>query len=188
MVGLGYKIDYELIKKILISIEPSDSTFLPGLNIFNHKKGRIYKKFDKLPELDILIFLEQGSIDTIQFNQRTTLKNYNKKKENLVKKALTQVGKGLELKNKKLLGQGVNYSSKAHQDIISRPYLDFLIDKIDGYKGAYGINIAHSGKLMGVFVEPEQTFSNLIEEIESVGELDFFQRVKLISGGIELLE
>lgn len=186
MLLVKNKIDYKILKDILLEIEPTDSIFLPGFYKFDHLNGQIIKNIGSLPEFEILIFTNnKEKVNTLAFNSSDKIKSLKKSKEREVKEALNYLMAGIKKQNKKLIGQGITISSLAHQQILPKTGLIKIKDLILGYNPIYGINIAHSGNLIGLFIEPGFKDTELINKIEEFSEFKFYKRVKLISGGIE---
>jgi len=183
--ALGLSPDIKLMKKIALEIEPTDGIFLPGIYYFNHITGEKYYSLGQAPEIDILIFSEERTVNTLYFNKMKGLRDKKRQKEAKVKKAVKLIEKGLKNKDKYLLGKGVTLDSFAHQNIIYRPYLEKLHDIIQNNSNVYGINIAHSGTLNGLFIEPDYDAKELIKHIEKeIKEIYFLKRASLIKGGI----
>lgn len=185
MIALGKCLDLEIIKQIALEIEPTDGTFLPGLTLFDHKKGRLDTYLGKPPKIDILIFAEQGDIDTIDFNQRSGLSELNRRKENQIQRALNLVKQGILLNDPWAIGKGATLSSFAHQSILYKPALDELQKMVKNIDMVYGINIAHSGTLIGVLINKNYQAKKLIAEIcQKLSGIQFLKRVAMISGGL----
>ncbi len=188
MSALNYEPDLQIVKKIALEVEPTDGTFLPGINYFDYIAGNIARTIGEPPRLDILIFCEEGQINTLSFNKMKGLHKKKKAKENLVREAVAYIKKGLNLGNKELIGKGATISTIAHQKILYKPYLKTIINMIDKLPSVYGVNTAHSGKLLGLIVDREDNFNSLINDIErNISVLNYFQRVSIISGGIRHL-
>ncbi|MFW5976736.1 MAG: kinase [Bacillota bacterium] len=191
LVALGEKIDLNLIKNIALKIEPTDGVFLPGINLFDHISGEKYKKLGEVLELDVLIFTEKGKINTCEFNVKSNLKKLKLQKEPLVKRAFDLLKTGFEKNDRIKIARGATLSSIAHQKIIFKPYLNSLLDFINIYKFIYGINIAHSGKLIGILINPEvnnKAITELVKTIErKYVKLKFTGRNSIISGGLRLV-
>ncbi|MFW6006414.1 MAG: hypothetical protein ACOCQ5_00385 [Halanaerobiales bacterium] len=186
LVALDLEIDLNLIKKLALKIEPTDGIFLSGINIFDHISGQLEEKLADDLKLDILMFTEKGIVNTCQFNKKYNLNKLKANKEPLVKKALHLVKRGFKENNKKKIARGATLSCKAHQKIIYRPYIDDLIEFIKNYDYIYGINIAHSGKLLGILINSEiNEVKPVIKAVEMrYNELNFIDRHSIISGGI----
>lgn len=184
MLALGRTIDLVVLKRIALEIEATDGTFLPGLSLFDHKHGSIISYLGKPPALDILVFTERGQVDTSGFNLRRDLAKLNKDKEDLVKEALLLVKKGIAGNNPRLLGRGATLSSLAHQSILYKPSLNRLLKVVQGNEMVYGVNIAHSGTLLGVLIKRAVQTGPLRADIcQNCPDIEFIRRTSLISGG-----
>ena len=190
MLLLDNKIDWKLLKEILISIEPTDSTPWPGLTLFDYKKGKIIQPLGNPPSLDILIFSEKGRINTIEFNENLNLvkDDYSFQKDSL-EESLKFIKEGVQEKKPKKLAKASMISAKLHQNIYNRPYLEDLIYLIEKQAGVYGLNIAHSGTVLGILIDRNRKYSELIAEIENrYNEIYYLYRTKVIGGGIRIEE
>ncbi|OEG63221.1 MAG: GHMP kinase [Halanaerobium sp. MDAL1] len=185
MLLLENKVDFKLLQSICLELEPTDSVFLDGIRIFDHLKGKNNYLIAEAPGLDILLLKENGTVDSLEFNQSEKLKFLNKSKEENTKKSFELIKKGLKNNNCQLLGRGATVSALAHQEILYKENLDKLLKIVQGQKQIYGINIAHSGTITGVLVTENFESEKLLKEIKMETELEYLQRVKMISGGIE---
>ncbi|NLW23846.1 MAG: hypothetical protein GXY91_01110 [Clostridia bacterium] len=185
---LGYTLSSSEIAKIALSIEPSDGLFFPGIVAFDHVRGKFYKKIGKAPNLDILVFDYGGEVDTIKFNQRPDLQEKNRNNELTIKKAFRLVEEGIKTQNNSLIAQGSTISALTNQNIILKPGLEKILE-LALKEGALGINIAHSGTLLGIFIEPDKVEeSELHKKItKEFSFIKFIGKYKLINGGINEL-
>lgn len=190
MILLNNKINWKLLKEILISIEPTDSTPWPGLSLFDYKKGMILQSFGPPPHLDILIFSEKGKIDTIEFNQNLNSANIDYvSQENKLKKSLKLIKESIQDKSPEKLGKASIISAKVHQKIYYRSYLEDLISLTKKNPGVYGLNIAHSGTVLGVLVDREREYPDIIEKIKNKNkEINYLYRTKIVGGGVRIEE
>lgn len=186
MVALGYSIDIGLIKEIALEIEPTDGTFLAGLHLFDHREGKIERYLGEPPLLDILVFTEKGEVNSIDFNQRKDLAYLNSNKEGLVCQALEMVERGIRENDPLLLGKGATLSSRAHQAILYKKGLAAVLEMIAGEDTIFGVNIAHSGTLMGILVAKYYSGWDLISKIShTVPRIEYLGRVTMTAGGLE---
>jgi len=164
--ALGQEISAQAVAEIALSIEPSDGIMFPGITMFDHRSGRIKEFLGLAPSLGILVFDLGGAVDTLSFNQRKDLDKLNSEKETEVLRALDLVRKGLAQNNLALIAQGATLSALAHQRILAKPDLPEIIAQVKDL-GALGINIAHSGTVIGILIEPnklqDQEFIDLLE-------------------------
>ena len=184
--ALGEEISSHEIVKIALSIEPTDGTLFNGIVIFDHRNGALFKILGKAPDMEILVIDLGGKVDTLEFN-RKDLTKINQEREKEVKEALKLVEKGIREKNPKLIAQGATMSAFSNQKILYKPALD-RIWKISQDKGALGINIAHSGTVVGILAEPNRIdFRKLKSSLQSVGIGKCFYRTKVVNGGLQII-
>lgn len=181
------EVDLQLLKRIVVNIEPSDSVFLDGLHIFNHRRGSESRYLGEAPLMEIMLFKEPGQVDSLKFNQNRELDNLNYRKEKEVIKALRLLERGIKEKNCRLIGRAATISSLAHQQILHKKTLKNLIEIGEDYREIHGVNIAHSGTLIGVLTAEDFRDKDFKLEVKRVlPELEYITRVKMISGGIEM--
>lgn len=142
------------VAKTALAIEPSDGVMFSGIALFDHRRGSRLKILGSAPPLGVLVFDLGGQIDTVDFNARKDLRLLNQAKEGKVRAALDLVIQGIKEQNGQLLAQGSTLSALAHQSILSKPNLEEILDEVLKL-GAWGINIAHSGTVIGVLFDPD---------------------------------
>ncbi len=174
------------IANIALSIEPTDGIFYPGIVLFDHVKGHIRQYLGNAIPMYIAIFDVGGEIDTLHFNQRSDLEKLNQANELQVQKALNLIVEGLAKKDAALLGKGTTLSALANQTILFKPHLEEMIN-ISLSWGAVGVNIAHSGTVVGVLF-PMNKLINCLPCIEDISRycngVKFLRTVQFISGGL----
>lgn len=139
--------------------------------------------------MDIIILSEKGQLDTVNFNNREDIEKLKAEKEEKVIEALELVKLGIKKYDPVLIGRGATISSLAHQSILYKPYLDRLVRFVNGDQNIYGINIAHSGTLVGILINPEMDSKSLVKYIwTNFPKLQYVQRVKTIDGGLQAVQ
>lgn len=185
-LSAGIATPLDQIASILLSIEPTDGIFFPGIVLFNHILGTTKHYLGEPPPLSIVILDTGGSIDTVAFNNRSDLKILNRQKEPLVKQALELVTQGLAAGDPVLIGQGTTLSARANQTILYKSQLETVID-LGAAAGAFGVNIAHSGTIIGVLfphnASTSQEFAHIIEK--RCPDIQYLYTAQLISGGLQ---
>ena len=183
-LALGHYLSPHVISGIALAIEPSDGLFYPGIVAFDHVRGKYYQYLGESVDLSIIAFDYGGEIDTITFNKRPDLPQKNRDKEHIIRKAYSLVKQGLMNNNLKLIGEGASLSALANQTIIYKPYLEEIIEMAIK-KGAYGVNTAHSGTLIGILTKSHSSLSNnLTEEIlKHFPFLELRGKFSLVNGG-----
>lgn len=185
-LSLGLELLPDEIADIALSIEPTDGIFYPGIMLFDHIQGKIRRYLGEALPMHIAILDVGGEINTLHFNKRHDLKKLNKENESQAEQAMNLIIKGLSTNDIRLIGRGATISALANQNILFKPHLEDII-AISQAWGAVGVNIAHSGTVVGILF-PIHTLHNhsaCIEEIHRccVG-VTYLRTVQFISGGL----
>jgi len=184
---LKLNLDLSLVKNILLQIEPSDATFLKGINVFDHLEGKTMKCLGTIEPIPLLVFDYGGQVDTINFNARQDLLSLNKAKNKEIKEAYNLIKEGIQSSNKKLIGKGATISSLANQIILEKKDLEDLIKFLAKTDGFLGINIAHSGTVIGIMVSGPKHFNEIIDIIrKKYPKLELLFKTKIINGGFKI--
>jgi len=185
--ALNCEISPSEIGKIALNIEPSDGLFFPGIVAFDHVNGNYFQDIGEAINIDLLIYDFGGEIDTIVFNQRPDLHEKNYINEPEIKIALNLVEKGIKTNNPFLVAEGTTISALANQKIVYKPQLEEIIE-LSQKAGAFGINTAHSGTLIGILLNKTKSDSEkLVHSLKiHYPHLSLFGFYKLINGGVNI--
>ena len=156
---IGKNLDEYEISRLATKIEPTDSIYIKENTIFNPLDANVIKKLGVLDTGKVLILEPNETLSTKYIRKR---ENYNKlKKQNkyIIEYAFKLLEEGIKKKDLNLIGQACNISSIANENIHKKKYLNEIMDISKEY-GAYGVNIAHSGTVVGILLE-----SDMNEEI-----------------------
>lgn len=175
------------IAKIAAAIEPTDGVFCKGIVRFNHLSGEVLEHFGLAPRLKILMFDCGGKIDTLSFNRRHGLKKLYQQNEKTIKEALDLLRLGFKEKNTSYIGRAAAMSAYANQKILYKKQLEDIMIISENYD-AVGVNVAHSGTVIGVLFNHD-TEAALIEDcrrkiLSDCFGLTYLNLVNMISGGI----
>ena len=185
-LSMGMLLSPDEIADIALLIEPTDGIFYPGIVLFDHVHGCLRKYLGAAIPMYIAIFDVGGEIDTLHFNKRHDLKKLNRANERQVHEAVNLISKGLVTKDISLIGQGATISALANQNILFKPHLDEII-AIGHSWGAVGVNIAHSGTVVGVLFPINKRLSccSCIAEINKYCTgVTYLRTAEFISGGL----
>lgn len=185
-VALGTYLTPKEIAGIALNIEPTDGIMFPGISMFDHVEGKVLKYLGKAPEVEIVIVDLGGTVDTVSFNQNTDLEILNRNKEHQVAEALAKIESALATGELGLLGQAVTAGAFAHQQILYKPELRTLA-QICQALGGLGVNIAHSGTVVGLLFEKGRYSGTGLEELARAGFGSSFA-AQIIDGGVEVLQ
>ena len=186
-LSCGKKLTEDEIAKISTSIEPTDGVFCKGIVRFNHLNGDILEHFGLAPKLKILMFDCGGKIDTLSFNRRRGLKKLYQQNEKTIIEALDLLRLGFKEKNTSYIGRAAAMSAYANQKILYKKQLEDIMIISENYD-AVGVNVAHSGTVIGVLFN-QDTDAELVEEcrqkiLSDCFNLNYLNLVNMISGGI----
>ncbi|MBC8014669.1 MAG: GHMP kinase [Sporomusaceae bacterium] len=174
------------IADIALLIEPTDGIFYPGIVLFDHIKGYLRQYLGDALPMHIVIFDIGGEVNTLHFNKRLDLKKLNQANEEQVHHAMNLISKGLADKDLALIGKGATMSALANQKILYKPHLEEIIH-IGLSWGAVGVNIAHSGTVVGILFPTSKLYncSACIEEVNRYCPgVTYLRTVQFISGGL----
>ncbi|EQE00946.1 GHMP kinase [Clostridioides difficile] len=177
----------EEISKLAAEIEPTDSIFIDKNSIFNPLNGTVIKYLGNLTNAKVVILEPNKVLDTMKIRLR---QDYNKLKvenKEVIKKSFALLEEGLKKNNLSLVGEACTLSSLANENIEKKEDLNEII-KISKKYGAYGVNIAHSGTVVGILIDKFMNDKKMIDalcesNINSVYNKIYTQNI--INGGIK---
>lgn len=177
----------EEISKLAAEIEPTDSIFIDKNSIFNPLNGTVIKYLGNLTNAKVVILEPNKVLDTMKIRLR---QDYNKLKvenKEVIKKSFALLEEGLKKNNLSLVGEACTLSSLVNENIEKKEYLNEII-KISKKYGAYGVNIAHSGTVVGILIDKFMNDKKMIDalcesNINSVYNKIYTQNI--INGGIK---
>jgi len=183
--ALGESITPRMIADIAISIEPTDGIMYEGIVCFDHLGGKIIQNLGDPPPIDILVVDPGGNIDTLRFNSRREVSAaIHKRNENFILEALSLVKEGIRKRNIQLVGKGATLSALSNQEILYKRELADIIS-ISTSLGGIGVNVAHSGTVIGILLPPDFSEIQLLKKRikERCGNHMLFYQTRLIGGG-----
>lgn len=153
-LALGRRLTPTEVASIALSVEPSDGTFFPGIVVFDHREGKMHLDLGLPPPIEIVVLDFGGEVDTIAFNQQDRSAILCRL-EPQAQRALELVRQGLALSRPDLIGEGATLSALANQEILYKPQLEPVL-ALARQVNALGVNVAHSGTVIGVLLDPQQ--------------------------------
>lgn len=178
------------IADIALAIEPTDGIFYTGIVMFDHVSGSIRRLLGAPPAIALAVFDVGGEVNTQSFNRRHDLATLNAAKEDQVRQAVEWVTEGLRSGDCGLIGRGATLSAVANQTILYKPCLETVL-AIAGQYGAVGVNVAHSGTVLGILFpadERSQIEACVASVLAACPSIAYWRTVDLISGGLIMVE
>ncbi|MDI6815644.1 MAG: GHMP kinase [Actinomycetota bacterium] len=149
-LALGQAVSTEELAQIALSIEPTDGIFFDGIVIYDHRKGLRFETIGAAPPLDILVLEPPEEVDTVVFNKNK--QSADSADEHMIAEALDMAVTAIKSWDIRLLGEAASMSALLNQTQLMKPVLPDVID-ICRRKGGVGVNVAHSGSVMGMLAE-----------------------------------
>jgi L-threonine kinase len=162
--ALDREISEKEVADMCLAIEPTDSSLFSGLALLDHCTGSMFEPLGPPPDMDIVVLDFGGEVDTLEFNEVDREPEYQEL-EGEFEAALGLLREALCESSAEKLGRAATISALAHQRILPKPELKKVID-LANKLGACGVNVAHSGTVIGILFEPSQGI--LVSCLESV--------------------
>lgn len=182
-LALGREISPAEVAQLALEIEPTDGSVFPDIVLFDHRGGELYENLGPCPRIDLIVLDFGGEIDTVSFNShdRTDLL---RSIEPRISEAVELVREGLRAGDPSLIGRGATISALANQIVLFKPQLEVVL-RLAQSLGAVGVDVGHSGTVIGVLVDPRHSdamsiapfFRLELPDVENV------QVCRLVGGG-----
>jgi len=180
--SLGETLSAEKVAEIAAAIEPTDGIFFEGIVSLNQMTGCCRESFGTLPKISIAVFDLGGTVDTLHFHARQDLARLNRKNEPAIKKAVAL----LASREVNCLGQAATISALANQSILYKAALPKIIAAAAN-TGAIGVNVAHSGTVLGILFAPDFPQEKIAGAVgllrRAFPRLIYMKTARLIAGG-----
>lgn len=176
----------ESIFQLATTIEPTDPVFCQGLTLAAYRSGVIYQQFFAVPPLQILAFENGQPVDTLSFQQQYDL-HWQRAGKEICQQFWQAVHSLTEPLTAEKLAAAATISSQLQAALFSkRGLLPFWQQAKAG--GALGINLAHSGSVVGLLFSldyPAAALESLKNKLlRRFPEYSYLSGFHLQSGGI----
>jgi L-threonine kinase len=151
----GQPIAPDQVAQLAIGVEPSDSTVFPGLALFGHRDGGLYKGLGPAPPLAVVVIDPGGEVDTLAFN-RTDHGETLGRLACQHREAFGLLCEGVMRGDWEAVGKAATLSACTHQVILPNSLLEPVLALAEEV-GALGVCRAHSGTLLGLLFDPRCT-------------------------------
>lgn len=183
---LNKDMSQEEISKLASKIEPTDSIYIDKNCIFDPLNGEIKKVLGNINDVNILVLEPNETLNTKTIRKRKDYKSIKIENKEIMNIAFNTLDQGFKNKDLKLIGKACTISSLANENIHKKEYLNEII-KISKNYGAYGVNIAHSGTVIGIILDkdmdPYKLRKNIIDK-NIYRKYNKIYPVKVINGGL----
>ena len=181
--AIDEELEPEEIAEIAAGIEPTDGIFYPGIVRMNYMTGELLQSYGNAPKIIIAIFDTGGTINTIEFHSE--YHGHENSPQELLD-AIEELDRDFSAQQ---IGKVATLSALANQRLVHKPQLEEIIEYAQSL-GALGVNVAHSGTMMGVLFAADESMNKVLEAAKLIGakfpHLEYFETERLISGGYEI--
>lgn len=191
--ALGTKLTPASISRLAVAAETAtDATaFETEALLFAQREGEILEHFGgSLPPFILLGFKANGtgSVSTLELPPA----RYSLEEIQLFRVLRGAVARAVRLQDPRLLGRAATLSAHISQRHLSKPSFDYVIELADHHR-ALGIQVAHSGSLFGLLLDPgSANLTSVIRKISNELSDAGFQDIGVFSvngaGGIHVLQ
>ena len=174
----------ESIAEIALCVEPTDGVMFPGVALFDHRRGRIAESLGAPPPMEVIVVDRGGQVDTLEYNAVDRTEQWRSVSA-ATAEALELVREGIRRSEPELVGRGATVSALAGRPNDSEPLLDQAIEFAKDI-GGVGVNVAHSGTVVGVLLDARKRHSKPALRRARI-EFAAFQSVehfRIIGGGV----
>ena len=152
----------EEISKLAVKIEATDSLLLNQHSIFNPLTADVKKYLGGINDTKVVILEPDDILNTKLIRTMPDYKSYKMQNKEIIKTSFDLLDEGLLKNDLNLIGRACTYSGLANENIHKKPFLKEIIEISDKF-GCYGVNIAHSGTVIGVLMYKEMDDKRIIQ-------------------------
>ncbi|WP_337263753.1 MULTISPECIES: GHMP family kinase ATP-binding protein [unclassified Serratia (in: enterobacteria)] len=183
---LGQSLDEPTLAKLCVQLEPTDSTLFRKLTLFDHQTAATQIPSDWLPPLDILLLESPYTLNTADYHRRDRQQALLENAA-MLERAWALFSLAIKTHNCGKLGEATTLSARASQRLLPKPLFDELLE-ISESCGIYGLNVAHSGSVVGLLFDAERHDSEKLcwqlQQRQIGREYPKQHRLRLIAGGV----
>lgn len=150
----GFSLDDATLARLCVSLEPTDSTLFRALTLFDHNTARTALPCPGLPEMDILLLESPVTLRTADYH-RLPRRQALIASAQALECAWQKVQLACRQNQPSLLGEAALQSAVASQALLPKPGFHALLALVEQH-GLYGLNVAHSGSVVGLFLNRQR--------------------------------
>lgn len=173
---LGKTLTGEEISKLAVKIEATDSLLLNRHSIFNPLTADIKKYMGGISNAKVVILEPDDILDTKSIRMTPNYRMYKMQNKEIIKKSFSLLDEGLDKNDLSLVGKACTYSSLANENIHKKPFLKEIIEISDNF-GCYGVNIAHSGTVIGILMDKEMDDKRVIQYLREIEISKYYKKI-----------
>ncbi len=173
---IGETLEREEISLIASQIEPTDSILLYKNSIFNPMNANIKKYLHPLNNARVIILEPDEILKTSEIRNNPNYLDIKLENKSIIEESFKLLEVGLRDKNLELVGKACTLSSLANENIHKKPYLDEII-KLSNEVKSYGVNIAHSGTVIGILIDSDMNYKKIINYFKQNNLHNYYKKI-----------
>lgn len=150
----GFTLDDVSLSQLCVTLEPTDSTVFRSLTLFDHNTAQTRISCEHLPALDVLLLESPLTLRTEDYHRlprQTALMS----SADALDSAWRKVQRACLTSDPALLGEAASQSAIASQTLLPKPGFNALMTIVEQCD-LYGLNVAHSGSVVGLFLDRQR--------------------------------
>ena len=183
-IAAGRPFSPDDIAGIALSVEPTDGVMFPGIALIDHRCGSVAESLGPPPPMEVIVIDTGGVVDTLEFNRTDRTALWEKVKSR-TDEALDLVREGIRRGDPDLVGRGATISAWAGHLPDIGEWVERAAEFVDE-PGVVGINVAHSGTVLGILLDARQRRSKPVyrRALEVFADAESVQHFRVIGGGV----
>ena len=149
----------------------------PSLTLFEQKNGTVQKISGWCPDFHVIVLEPEQEITTEAFHSTATEKLFYQQRQQF-ETVYQHYLAAIEEKNVRKLGEAALQSALLNQEILPKPYFPELVQLMEQHQ-LLGINVAHSGSVVGMMVENQEQIPAVLSAIQQAAFKNWYSRVKV---------
>ena len=133
-----------------------------------------------------MILEPNRTLNTMRIRKAPNYRKIKLQNKEIIKISFNLLEEGIKNNDLYSIGKASTFSSLANENIHKKEGLDKIIEISKNY-GAYGVNIAHSGTVVGILIDKSMNDTRLIELLRNAGLDSIYKKMytlNIIDGGI----
>ena len=151
---LGFTLDDVTLSQLCVALEPTDSTVFRSLTLFDHNTAQTRISCERVPTLDVLLLESPLTLRTEDYH-RLPRRAALMANADALDSAWRKVQRACLTNDPALLGEAASQSAMASQTLLPKPGFNSLMGIVEQCD-LYGLNVAHSGSVVGLFLDRER--------------------------------
>ena len=151
---LGFTLDDVTLSQLCVALEPTDSTVFRSLTLFDHNTAQTRISCEHIPALDVLLLESPLTLRTEDYHRLPRRAALITNAE-ILDTAWRKVQRACLTNDPALLGEAASQSAIASQTLLPKPGFNLLMGIVEQCD-LYGLNVAHSGSVVGLFLDRQR--------------------------------